>query len=106
MQRLPFQLSVSALLLVVVGVALNLWLFQFGTLAGLFGLSLTKHLAIAWLCQVLGVDRRAQSGKETDAAGLDPLTGWSPGSSPLSDLETDPLESADQIRVGADRPGR
>ncbi|WP_161602338.1 hypothetical protein [Tautonia marina] len=61
MQRLPFQLSVTALLIVVAGVALNLWLFRFGTLAGLLGLSVTKHVVIAWLCQVLGVDRRPRT---------------------------------------------
>jgi hypothetical protein len=68
MQRRPIQLSVSALLLVVIGAALNLWLFRFGTLAGLLGLSLTKHVAIAWLCQVLGVDRRARPGR-----GVEPI---------------------------------
>jgi hypothetical protein len=72
MQRRPIQLSVSALLLVVIGAALNLWLFRFGTLAGLLGLSLTKHVAIAWLCQVLGVDRRARSGKDAGRAGPHP----------------------------------
>ncbi|RUL86492.1 hypothetical protein [Tautonia sociabilis] len=61
MQRLPIQLSVSALLIAVAGVALNVWLFRFGPLAGLLGLSLTKHLAIAWLCQTMGVDRRPEA---------------------------------------------
>ncbi|MEW4568491.1 hypothetical protein AB1L88_11545 [Tautonia sp. JC769] len=64
MQRLPIQLSVAALLVVVAGVALNLWIFRFGALAGLLGLSVTKHLVIAWLCQVLGVDRRPRSDPE------------------------------------------
>lgn len=64
MQRLPFQLSVTALLIVVAGVALNLWLFRFGTLAGLLGLSVTKHVVIAWLCQVLGVDRRPRTSPD------------------------------------------
>ena len=64
MQRLPFQLSVTALLIVVAGVALNLWIFRFGTLAGLLGLSVTKHVVIAWLCQVLGVARRPRSAEE------------------------------------------
>lgn len=64
MQRLPLQVSISALILVVAGLALNLWLFRFGMLAGILGLSLTKHVAIAWLCQVLGVDRRPRPGRD------------------------------------------
>jgi hypothetical protein len=78
MQRLPFQLSVTALLIVVVGVALNLWIFRFGTLAGLLGLSVTKHVVIAWLCQVLGVDRRPRSDAD-QVGGPDP--GRDPGRS-------------------------
>ncbi|QDV34587.1 hypothetical protein [Tautonia plasticadhaerens] len=62
MRPRPLQVSVSALILVVAGLALNLWLFRFGMLAGILGLSLTKHVAIAWLCQVLGVDRRPRPG--------------------------------------------
>ena len=75
MQRLPLQLSVTALLIVVAGFALNLWLFRFGTLAGLLGLSVTKHVVIAWLCQVLGVDRRPRTA-------LDPAGEPQPGGSP------------------------
>ncbi|WP_169979927.1 hypothetical protein [Tautonia rosea] len=75
MQRLPLQLSVTALLIVVAGIALNLWIFRFGTLAGLLGLSVTKHIVIAWLCQVLGVDRRPRTA---DGQAGDPRPG--PGS--------------------------
>ncbi|CAN5910989.1 hypothetical protein BH23PLA1_BH23PLA1_29000 [soil metagenome] len=58
MQRHVLQLSVSTLLLLVAAAALNIWLFRVGPLAGLLGLSVTKHVLIAWLCQVLGVNRR------------------------------------------------
>jgi hypothetical protein len=39
-------------------IALNFWLFRLGAFWGIVGLNLTKHVAIAYLCQVLGVDRR------------------------------------------------
>lgn len=40
-------------------IALNIWLFRLGAFWGILGLNVTKHVAIAYLCQVLGVDRRA-----------------------------------------------
>ncbi|MDR3639207.1 MAG: hypothetical protein P4L84_35710 [Isosphaeraceae bacterium] len=52
------QLSVATMLLLVACVAFNLWLFKLGPLLGIIGLNITKHVVIAWLCQVLGVDRR------------------------------------------------
>lgn len=58
MERPSLQLSVTAMLLLVAAVAFNLWLFRLGPLLGIIGLNLTKHVAIAGLCQVLGVDRR------------------------------------------------
>ena len=39
-------------------IALNFWLFRLGAFWGIVGLNVTKHVAIAYLCQVLGVDRR------------------------------------------------
>jgi hypothetical protein len=56
-RRNSFQLSVAALLGLVACVALNFWLFRFGALWGILGLNVTKHVAIAYLCQTLGVDR-------------------------------------------------
>jgi len=38
-------------------VAVNIWLFRFGPLMGFLGLNLSKHIIIAYLCQILGVDR-------------------------------------------------
>jgi hypothetical protein len=57
MERARFQLSVSAMLGLVACVALNIWLFRFGPLMGIVGLNITKHVIIAYLCQVMGVDR-------------------------------------------------
>jgi len=60
MERSSFQLSIAALLGLVACIALNIWLFRLGVLWGILGLNVTKHVAIAYLCQVLGVDRPAQ----------------------------------------------
>ena len=60
MERPGLQLSVATMLLLVACVAFNLWLFRLGPLLGIIGLNVTKHVIIAWLCQVLGVDRRRQ----------------------------------------------
>lgn len=57
MERPSFQMSVAGLLGVVACVALNFWLFRLGVLWGILGLNVTKHVAIAFLCQSLGVDR-------------------------------------------------
>jgi hypothetical protein len=61
MERARFQLSVSAMLGLVACVAVNIWLFRFGPLLGLIGLNLSKHVIIAYLCQILGVDRRRRT---------------------------------------------
>jgi hypothetical protein len=58
MEKPSFQMSVAAMLGLVACIAFNLWLFRLGAFWGLVGLNLTKHVAIAYLCQVLGVDRR------------------------------------------------
>ncbi len=42
-------------------IALNFWLFRVGVFWGILGLNVTKHVAIAYLCEVLGVDRRRPS---------------------------------------------
>jgi hypothetical protein len=60
MERSSFQLSIAALLGLVACIALNIWLFRLGVLWGILGLNVTKHVAIAYLCQVLGVDRPAR----------------------------------------------
>ena len=35
--------------------AVNFWLFRLGRFWGIVGLNVTKHVAIAYLCQALGV---------------------------------------------------
>ena len=39
-------------------VALNIWLFRVSVILGLIAVNVTKHVLIAWLCQVVGVDKR------------------------------------------------
>ncbi len=58
MERHPFQLKVLSSLGLVACIAINLWLFRLGALWGIVGLNVSKHLVIAYLCQILGVDRR------------------------------------------------
>ena len=62
MERPAFQLKIVSLLGLVACIALNLWLFRLGPLLGIIGLNVTKHVVIAYVCQVLGVDRRRQRG--------------------------------------------
>ncbi len=58
MERATFQMTVGAMLAVVACIAVNFWLFRLGVLWGILGLNVTKHVMIAYLCQVIGVDRR------------------------------------------------
>lgn len=58
MERSTFQVTVGATLVVVACIALNFWLFRLGIFWGIVGLNVTKHLVVAYLCQVIGVDRR------------------------------------------------
>jgi hypothetical protein len=58
MQRPAFQVTVATMLGLVACIALNFWLFRLGVFWGILGLNVTKHVATAYLCQVLGVDRR------------------------------------------------
>lgn len=58
MERSRFQISVAGSLGLVACVAINVWLFRVGILWGLLAINVTKHVLIAYLCQVLGVDRR------------------------------------------------
>jgi hypothetical protein len=73
MERPSFQLSVAGMLGLIACIALNIWLFRFGALLGLVGLNITKHVMIAYLCQVLGVDRR--KGTDRPRPSPAPATG-------------------------------
>ena len=55
------------LMLIVACVAVNLWLFRFGVIAGLIGLNLTKHVAVAVVCRNVGVN---QGGRGPGADGF------------------------------------
>ena len=57
-----FQMTVRRCSLVVACIAVNFWLFRLGVFWGILGLNVTKHVVIAYLCQVIGVDRRPSSG--------------------------------------------
>lgn len=72
MERPSFQLSVAGMLGVVAAVALNVWLFRISVLMGIIGLNVTKHVVIAYLCQVLGVDKRAAPAAPTPPASRPP----------------------------------
>ena len=58
MDRPALQLSLTGMLGLVACVAVNIWLFRVSFLAGFIGLNVSKHLLIAYLCQVKGVNRR------------------------------------------------
>jgi hypothetical protein len=58
MERPTFQMTLGAMIGIVACVAVNFWLFRLGIFWGIVGLNVTKHVLIAYLCQVLGVDRR------------------------------------------------
>jgi hypothetical protein len=62
MERATFQMTVGAMLVVVACIALNFWLFRLGVFWGILGLNVTKHVVIAYLCQVIGVDKRPTPG--------------------------------------------
>jgi hypothetical protein len=58
MERPSLQITVASMLGLVACIALNFWLFRLGVFWGIVGLNVTKHVVIAQLCNVLGVDRR------------------------------------------------
>ena len=72
MERATFQMTVGAMLAVVACIALNFWLFRLGVFWGILGLNVTKHVVIAYLCQVIGVDRRPRSGSSRTISASPP----------------------------------
>jgi hypothetical protein len=73
MERPAFQLSVLGMLGLVAAVAVNVWLFKVHILLGIIGVNVTKHVVIAYLCQVVGVDR------QTSPAAVPPPAPRAPG---------------------------
>jgi hypothetical protein len=72
MERPSFQVSVGGMLVLVACVALNIWLFRLGVLLGIIGLNVTKHVLIAYLCQVVGVDKRKTSAPSATPTNCPP----------------------------------
>jgi hypothetical protein len=68
-----FQLSIGGMLGVVACIAINVWLFKLHVLWGIVGLNVTKHVVIAYLCQVVGVDRRARPDPRHQSGPAAPL---------------------------------
>jgi hypothetical protein len=67
MNSARLQISLTAMMLFVACAALNFWLFRLGFLWGLLGLNISKHVIIAYLCQAVGLNRRA---KEQATVGM------------------------------------
>jgi hypothetical protein len=57
------QISLTAMLGLVAAVAVNLWLFRVGLFWGVLGLTATKHVVIAHLCHVVGLNRKAEADR-------------------------------------------
>lgn len=72
MERREFQLSLTAMLGLVACIGLNIWLFRLSTLLGIIGLNLSKHVIIAYLCQILGVNRQRGPATPNTAATRSP----------------------------------
>jgi hypothetical protein len=82
MERPAFQLKIASLLGVVACVALNLWLFRLGVLWGIVGLNISKHVVIAYLCQILGVDRRERGAPQKGPVSVPVPVPGRPAASP------------------------
>ncbi len=61
MDHARVQLSLASMLLLVALCAVNFWLFRLGIIWGLLGLSVTKHLVIAFLCHAVGLNRKNEA---------------------------------------------
>ncbi len=68
------QIRVTTMMLLVAGIAVNCWLFQYGTLVGLFGLYVTKHVLVAWVCKASNpsIGPRAQPAAAPGVTALPP----------------------------------
>ena len=53
----PNQISLALMLALVACIAVNLWLFRVSIFWGIVALNITKHVAIAALCQSVGLNR-------------------------------------------------
>ncbi len=71
------QFSVTGLLALVACVAVNIWLFRLGALLGIIGLNVTKHVVIAYLCQLLGVNKKRGTRQSDPPASPTTASGMS-----------------------------
>jgi hypothetical protein len=58
MKQPPFRLTVAMMLVLIACIAVNIWLFRLGVLWGILGLNVSKHFAVAFLCEALGGNRQ------------------------------------------------
>jgi hypothetical protein len=65
MEQSPFRLTVAMLLGLIACIAVNIWLFRLGVLWGILGLNVSKHFAVAYLCEVLGGNKRRAEAPRT-----------------------------------------
>lgn len=68
------QMTLAAWLIVTAVIAVHIWLFRQSVLWGFLGLTLTKHVVIAYLCHILGVDKDISSPQLSPTLGP-PLRG-------------------------------
>lgn len=105
-QELPLQLTIRAALGGVAVVAVTLWMFRLGPLLGLIGLSLAKHVLVAWLCQAVDVDgrpSRSTNGPASDSGDTPSIGGRRLGRRFLS-IEPRPADPAVGTRSRSSPP--
>lgn len=55
------QMSLATMLGLVACIAVNLWLFRVSVFWGIVAVNVTKHVAIAALCQIVGLNRTPEA---------------------------------------------
>ena len=74
----------------IAGIAVNLWLFRLGVFWGIVGLSISKHVLIAYLCEAVGVDRNARKPARALAIPVAPQSVPSSATPPVSAIGREP----------------
>ena len=60
------QMSLAMMLALVACIAVNLWLFRVSIFWGIVAVNVTKHVAIAALCQIVGLNRKPDAEPVTE----------------------------------------
>lgn len=89
----PLRFSLTMTMGLIAGIAVNLWLFRLGLFWGIIGLSIFKHVLIAYLCEAVGVDRNAGSSTVAAAIPVNPCS-----------VEATPAQIASGIHLEPPRP--